>query len=94
MVDKTQHLRERFYQGLKKEIHQKMTPFYRDEKISYMQLLKIAREIEDELWPEGEGTVKGAKEANPQVNKVLEALKDLKKQVEKTVEPDPPQKPK
>ena len=94
MVDKTQHLRERFYQGLKKEIHQKMTPFYRDEKIPYMQLLKIAREIEDELLSEGEGTAKGAKEADPQVNEVLEALRDLKKQVEKTVEPDPPQKPK
>ena len=94
MVDKVQHLRERFYQGLKKEIHQKMTPFYKDEKILYMQLLKIAREIEEELWSEEEGAIKGAKEADPQVNEVLEALKDLRKQVEKTVEPDPPQKPK
>ena len=40
MVDKTQHLRERFYQGLRRRIHQKLTPWYEDGKISYMVLLK------------------------------------------------------
>ena len=46
MVDRPQHLRERFYQGLRKELHQKITPFYRDSSIPYMQLLRMAREIE------------------------------------------------
>ena len=31
MVDKTQHLRERFYRGLRLEIHQKLTPYYKTE---------------------------------------------------------------
>ena len=46
MVDKTQHLRERFYQGLRRGIHQKLTPWYEDGKISYMVLLKKARQLE------------------------------------------------
>ena len=49
MVDRPQHFRERFYQGLRKELHQKMTPFYKDDNIPYMQLMRMAREFEDEL---------------------------------------------
>ena len=54
-----------------------------------MQLLRIAREIEDEMWTVEGIHVKGAKEMDPQVKEVVEALKDFKKQVEKTTEPLP-----
>ena len=43
MVDKSQHLRERFHQGLKQEIHQRLTPSYEDTRISYVVLIKKAR---------------------------------------------------
>ena len=43
-ADKTQHLRERFYQGLRRRIHQTLTPWYEDGRISYMVLLKKARQ--------------------------------------------------
>ena len=86
MVNRPQHLRERFYQGLRNDLHQKMTPFYRDHNIPYMQLLGMAREIEDELGTAEGAQVKGAKETDPQVEEVLAALKDLKRQVEKTMD--------
>ena len=60
MVDRPQHLRERFYQGLRKDLHQKMTPFYRDHNILYMQLLRLAREIEEEQGTAEGAQVKGA----------------------------------
>ena len=43
-----------------------MTPFYRDHNIPYMQLLRLAREIEEEQSTAG-AQVKGAKETDPQV---------------------------
>ena len=76
MVDRPQHLRQRFYQGLRKELHQKMTPFYRDDNIPYMQLLRIARELEDELWAAEGIQAKGPNETDPQVKEVLAALKN------------------
>ena len=85
-------MRERFYQGLRKDLHQKMTPFYRDHNIPYMQLLRMAREIEDELCTAEGAQVKGVKETDPQVEEVLAALKDLKRQVEKTMDPAPAKK--
>ena len=92
MVDRPQHLRERFYQGLRKDLHQKMTPFYRDHNIPYMHLLRMAREIEDEQSTAEGAQVKAAKETNPQVQEVLAALKDLKRHVEKTINPAPAKK--
>ena len=92
MVDRPQHLRERFYQGLRKDLHQKMTPFYRDYNIPYMQLLRMAREIEVEQSTAEGVQVKGAKETDPQVQDILAALKDLKRQVEKTMDPTPAKK--
>ena len=62
MVDKTQHLRERFYQGLRRRIHQKLTPWYEDGKIFYMVLLKKARELEAEDCPPTTATSKGARD--------------------------------
>ena len=59
MVDKTQHLRERFYQGLKREIHQKLAPSYEDGRIPYVVLIKQARELEAEFYPKKEVTIKG-----------------------------------
>ena len=92
MVDRPQHLRERFYQGLRKDLHQKMTPFYRDHNIPYMQLLRMARDIEDEQYTAEGAQVKGAKETHPQVKEVLAVLKDLERQVEKTMDPTPAKK--
>ena len=62
MVDKTQHLRERFYQGLRRRIHQKTTPWYGDGKISYMVLLKKARQLEADDCPPTTATSKGARD--------------------------------
>ena len=91
MVDRPQHLRERFYQGLRKELHQKITPFYRESSIPYMQLLRMAREIEGEMWTTEDHQAKGARELDPQVQEVVEVLKSLKEQVERTVEHPPSQ---
>ena len=71
MVDRPQHFRERFYQGLRKELHQKMTPFYKNDNIPYMQLLRMAREFEDELWTAKEIQPKGANATDPQAKEVL-----------------------
>ena len=54
MVDQGQHLRERFYQGLRKEIHQKLTPSYEDRRIPYVVLIKRARQLEAEFYPKEE----------------------------------------
>ena len=43
-VNKIQHLRERFYQGLRKEIHQRLTPSYEDRSVPYIVLIKRARQ--------------------------------------------------
>ena len=59
-----------------------------------MQLLRMARELEDELWRADGVQAKEAKETDPQVQEVLAALKDLKKQVEKTIETPPAKKSK
>ena len=54
MVEKTQHLRERFYQGLRQEIHQRLTPSYEDRRIPYEALIKKARQLEEEYCPPDE----------------------------------------
>ena len=51
MVDRTQHLRERFYQGLRRRIHQKLTPSYEDGRIPYVVLIKQARELKLNFIP-------------------------------------------
>ena len=43
MVENAQHLRERFYQGLRQEIHQWLTLYYEDGRIPYGELIKKAR---------------------------------------------------
>ena len=45
IVDKTQHLRERFYQRLRRRIHQKLTPWYKDGKVPYMVLPKESQAV-------------------------------------------------
>ena len=45
MVDKTQHLRERFYKGLRQEIHQRLTPSYEDRSVPYVVLIKRGSRI-------------------------------------------------
>ena len=94
MVDKTQHLRERLNQTLRKEIHQEITSFYREDSILYMQLLKTARQTEAELWSAKEEAVKGATETDPQVSEMSEVFKDLKEQAQERVEPNPTKKSK
>ena len=51
MVDKTQHLRERFHQGLRQEIHQRLIPSYEDRSVPYVVLIKRARQLEAEYCP-------------------------------------------
>ena len=58
----------------------------------HMQLLRMARELEDELWAAEGMKAKRANETDPQVKEVLAALKDYKKQVEKTMDPLQPRK--
>ena len=52
MVDKTQHVRERFCRGLRLEIHQKLTPYYETEGAPYVSFLKRARQLEEECDPQ------------------------------------------
>ena len=71
MLDQGQHLRERFYQGLRKEIHQKLTPFYEDRKIPYVVLIKRVRQLEADFYPKEEISAKGATTDHPQMKYVL-----------------------
>ena len=94
MVDKTQHLRERFYQGLKREIHQKLTPSYEDEEIPYVTLIKRARQLEAEFYPKEKIAAKGVIEDDPQMQDVIKTLRELKNKVQQKTESNPLQKPK
>ena len=89
MVDKTQHLRERFYQGLRKEIHQRLTPSDEDRSVPYVAFIKRSRQLEEEYCPKPEVTVKGARD-NPQMKNVLKTLKEIKNQIEQKEDPAPP----
>ena len=92
MVDKTQHLRERFYQGLRRRIHQKLIPWYEDGKISYMVLLKKARQLETEDCPPAAATSKGARD-DPQMQSVIQILQGIKAQIQQgDPVPDPKKK--
>ena len=88
MVDKTQHLRERFYQGLRIRFHQKLTPWYEDGKISYMVLLKKARQLEAEDCPPTTATSKGARD-DPQMQSVIQTLQEIKAQIQQGEDPVP-----
>ena len=81
MVDKTQHLRERFYRGLKKEIHSRLTPLYEDTRTPYVVLIKKARQLEAEYCPLEEITAKGARD-DSQTEEVLKALRELRSELE------------
>ena len=92
MVDKTHHLRERFYRGLKKEIHQRLTPSYEDQKTPYVILLKRARQLEEELGPSKLIEARGARD-DPQMRNVIQSLKEIREQMEQLENPPPhPQK--
>ena len=73
MVDKTHHIRERFYRGLRKEIHSRLTPLYEDKRTPYVMLIKKARELEEEYCPTLVPTAKGARD-NPQIENVIKDL--------------------
>ena len=92
MVDKTQHLRERFYQGLRREIHQKLTPSYENERIPYVVLIRRARELEAEFYPRREIIAKGATEIDPQRKDVTKTLRDLEDQMQQKTESESCQK--
>ena len=94
MVDQGQHLRERFYQGLRKEIHQKLTPSYEDRRIPYVVLIKRARQLEAEFYPKEEIAAKGATTDDPQMQDVLKTLRGLKDQMQQKITPEPSQKTK
>ena len=44
----TQHLRERFYQGLKREIQSRIAPSYNDNRVSYLTLIMQVRQLDRE----------------------------------------------
>ena len=94
MVDKTQHLRERFYQALRREMHQKLTPSYEDGRTPYVVLIKQARELEAEFYPKKEITAKGATEVDPQVKEVIQTLECLEYHEKQKADPAPSQKTK
>ena len=93
-MDKTQHLRERFYQGLKREIHQKLTPSYADERTPYVVLIKQTRELEAEFYPMKETTAKGATEVDPQLKEVIKTLECLEDQRNRRQSLHPARRPK
>ena len=66
MVDKTQHLRERFYRGLRPEIHQRLQSPYETEGTPYVTLLKRARQLEEEYSPRVDARARGARD-DPQM---------------------------
>ena len=80
MEDKTQHLRERFYYGLKLEIHQRLTPSYEDGRITNVALVKKARELEYEYCPM-EGVARGATD-DPHMKDVMKTLREVKDQMQ------------
>ena len=92
MVDQTQHLRERFYQYLKTEIHQKLIPSYEDRRNPYVVLIKRARQLEAEFYPRKETAAKGIAERDPQMQDVIKTLRDIKDQVQQGSQPKPSQK--
>ena len=93
MVDKTQHLRERFYRGLRLEIHQRLTPSYETKETSYVTLLRRARQLEEEYSPKHGATARGARD-DPQMKNVIQTLKEIKNQIQQHEDPSPQQKKK
>ena len=77
MVDKTHHLRERFYRGLKKEIYQRLTPSYENQKTPYVTLLRRARQVEEELGLTKMVEARGARD-DPQMRNVIQTLKEIR----------------
>ena len=88
MVDKTHHLRERFYRGLKSEIHQRLTPFHDHQKTPYVILLRRARQLEEELGPTRLIEARGARD-DPQMRNVIQTLKEIREQMEQLEDPPP-----
>ena len=88
MVDKTQHLRERFYRRLRPEIHQRLTPSYEDGKTPYVVLLKRARQLEEEYSPQVKAEARGARD-DPQMRNVIKTLKEIKEQIQYKEDPTP-----
>ena len=93
MVDKTQHLRERFYRGLRQEIHQRLTPSYETKETSYVTLLRRARQLEEEYSPKHGATARGARD-DPQMKDVIQTLKEIKNQILQHEDSSPQQKKK
>ena len=79
MVDNAQHLRERFYRGLRPDIHQRLTP--EDKKTPYVILLRRARQLEEEYSPRSVVEAKGARD-DPQMRNVIKTLKKIREQIE------------
>ena len=88
MVDNAQHLRERFYRGLRPEIHQRLTPSYEDKKTPYEVLLRRARQLEEEYSPRRVVEAKGARD-DPQMRNVIQTLKEIREQIEQREDPPP-----
>ena len=88
MVDKTQHLRERFYRGLRLEIHQKLTPHYETEGAPYVTLFKRARQLEDKCNPQMNAEARGAID-DLQMKNVINTLKEIKEQIQQHEVPTP-----
>ena len=88
MMDKTQHLRVRFYRGLRLKIHQKLTPYYETEGAPYVTLLKRARQLEEEYDPQMNAEARGAID-DPQMKNVINTLKEIKEQIQQHEDPTP-----
>ena len=88
MLDKTLHLRDRFYRGLRPEIHQTLTPSYETEGTPYVTLLKKARELEEEYSPRVHAGARGARD-DPQMKSVIKTLKEIKEQIQQHEDPTP-----
>ena len=88
MVDKTQHLRERFYRGLRPEIHQRLTPSYETDGTPYVTLLRRARQLEEEYSPKIDARSRGTRD-DPQMKNVIQTLKEIKEQIQQQEDPTP-----
>ena len=73
----TQHLRARFYQGLRKEIQSRMTPSYNDNRVSYLKLLRQARQLEREYPPRPDNPLESDQTYGSQLREVIACMKKI-----------------
>ena len=83
---RTSHLRERFYQGLRRELHQRLTPLYESSEVSYLALIKRARMLEKEYPPSPDGISEQARSYKTQFGEVIACMREINKDFQQHTE--------